>query len=173
MLSATANRDKRLSSLKEGADVFIEKPFDMDFLIQQIKNLIESRENLKKIYSQKYIAEPSQVVVTSVDEIFFKKAVNFVEKNIQNPDYDVENFVSDMATSRTLLYRKINNATGMSIKEFILDMRMKRAAQLLRDSHYNISEIALMVGFNDSKYFSTSFKKHYGKPPKEFKNSER
>ncbi|MDR1371103.1 MAG: response regulator [Dysgonamonadaceae bacterium] len=173
MLSAIANQDKRLSSLKEGADVFIEKPFDLDFLIQQIKNLIESRENLKKIYSQKYIVEPSQVVVTSVDEIFFKKAVSFVEKNIQNPDYDVENFVSDMATSRTLLYRKINEATGMSIKEFILDMRMKRAAQLLRDSHYNVSEISVMVGFNDSKYFSTSFKKHYGMPPSEFKNSER
>ena len=173
MLSATANQNKRLISLQEGADVFIEKPFDMDFLIQQIRNLINSRENLKKIYSQKYIVEPSQVVVTSVDEIFFKKAVTFVEKNIQNPNYDVENFVSDMATSRTLLYRKINDATGMSIKEFILDMRMKRAAQLLKDSHYNISEIAVMTGFNDSKYFSTCFKKHYGMPPTEFKSAEK
>ncbi len=173
MLSATANQNKRLISLQEGADVFIEKPFDMDFLIQQIRNLIDSRENLKKLYSQKYIVEPSQIVVTSVDEIFFKKAVTFVENNIQNPDYDVENFVSDMATSRTLLYRKINDATGMSIKEFILDMRMKRAAQLLKDSHYNVSEIAVMTGFNDSKYFSTCFKKHYAMPPSEFKLAEK
>ncbi|GHU89846.1 hypothetical protein FACS1894155_07430 [Bacteroidia bacterium] len=125
----------------------------------------------KKIrYSKKYVAEPSQVAITSVDEVFFKKAVAFVENNIQNPDYDVESFVSDMATSRTLLYRKINDATGMSIKEFILDMRMKRAAQLLKNSHYNISEIAVMTGFNESKYFSTCFKKHYGMTPTEFKS---
>ncbi|MDR3062238.1 MAG: response regulator, partial [Dysgonamonadaceae bacterium] len=171
MLSATANQSKRVASLKKGADVFIEKPFDMDFLIQQIKNLIENHENLKILYSQKYVVEPSQVVITPIDEVFFKKAVTFVENNIQNPDYDVENFVSDMATSRTLLYRKINDATGMSIKEFILDMRMKRAAQLLKESHYNISEIAAMTGFNESKYFSTCFKKHYGMTPTEFKSA--
>jgi signal transduction histidine kinase/ligand-binding sensor domain-containing protein/DNA-binding response OmpR family regulator len=169
MLSATANPNKRVASLKEGAAVFIEKPFDMDFLIQQIRNLIESRENLKALYSKRYVVEPSQVVITSVDEAFFKKAVAFVEDNIQNPAYDVESFVSDMATSRTLLYRKINHATGMSIKEFILDLRMKRAAQLLKDSHYNVSEIAVMAGYNDSKYFSTCFKKHYGMTPTEFK----
>jgi signal transduction histidine kinase/DNA-binding response OmpR family regulator len=173
MLSVTDNQNKRTASLKEGAAVFIEKPFDMDFLIQQIRNLIESRENLKAQYSKRYIVEPSQVVITSVDEIFFKKAVNFVENNIQNSDYDVECFVSDMATSRTLLYRKINDATGgMSIKEFILDIRMKRAAQLLKDSHYNVSEIAVMTGFNGSKYFSTCFKKQYGMTPTEFKKDQ-
>ncbi len=170
MLSAMNHISNRLDGLREGADVFIEKPFDVDFLIQQIKNLIQSREKLKELYSQRYVVEPSQVVVSSMDEVFFKKAIAFVEKNIQNPDYDVESFVSDMAISRTLLYQKINDSTGMTIKEFILDMKLKRAAQLLKNSQYNISEIATMTGFNDSKYFSTCFKKHYGKSPSEFKS---
>lgn len=173
MLSAMDDTVNRTEGLKEGADVFIEKPFDMDHLIQQIKTLIKSRENLKELYSNKFSIEPTQLKISSVDEEFFKKAVSFIENNIQNPDYDVERFVSDMSISRTLLYRKINEATGMSIKEFILDMRLKRAAQLLRDSDYTISEIATMVGFNESKYFSTWFKKHYNQTPSEFKSKEK
>ena len=99
----------------------------------------------------------------------YKKAIGFVEKNIDNPEYNVESFVSDMGGSRTLLYRKINEITGMSIKEFILDMRLKRSAQLLEDTQMTVSEIAYQTGFSDAGYFSVCFKKHYGISPTEFK----
>lgn len=159
----------KVQSLKDGADIFIEKPFDINFLKEQVKNLIKSRELLKERYSKKIVAEPSRVTFSSIDEDLLKKAIGFVEKNIDNPEYNVESFVSDMGGSRTLLYRKINEITGMSIKEFILDMRLKRSAQLLEDTQMTVSEIAYQAGFSDAGYFSVCFKKHYGISPTEFK----
>ncbi|MFR9166638.1 MAG: two-component regulator propeller domain-containing protein [Dysgonomonas sp.] len=172
ILSALGNNtDHKVKGLKEGADVFIEKPFDIAYLTQQIENFIKSREQLKELYSKKYTVEPTQLTVSSIDEEFLKRAVTCIESNIQNQEYDVEAFVSDMNISRTLLYQKISEITGMTIKEFILDMRLKRSAQLLKDSQYTISEIAFMTGFNDASYFSVCFKKHYNISPSKFRNS--
>ena len=104
-----------------------------------------------------------------MDEELLKKAMNYIERNIDNNDYDVESFVSDMAIGRTLLYQKLNDITGMSIKEFIKDIRLKRAAQLLRESDLTISEISIMTGFANPKYFSICFKRHFELTPSEFK----
>lgn len=104
-----------------------------------------------------------------MDEELLKKAMNYIERNIDNNDYDVESFVSDMAIGRTLLYQKLNDITGMSIKEFIMDIRLKRAAQLLRESDLTISEISIMTGFANPKYFSICFKRHFELTPSEFK----
>ena len=170
IISALGNNpEHKVQSLKDGADIFIEKPFDINFLKEQVKNLIKSRELLKEHYSKKIVAEPSRITFSSIDEDLLKKAIGFVEKNIDNPEYNVEAFVSDMGGSRTLLYRKINEITGMSIKEFILDMRLKRSAQLLEDTQMTIAEVAYQTGFSDAGYFSVCFKKHYGISPTEFK----
>ena len=77
--------------------------------------------------------------------------------------------MSDLAIGRTILYRKINDITGMSIKEFILDIRLKRAAQLLRESEYTIAEISDMTGFANPKYFSICFRRHFSITPSEFR----
>ena len=88
---------------------------------------------------------------------------------MDNSDYDVNEFVSDMAIGRTILYRKIKDITGMSIKEFIMDMRLKRAAQLLKDSDLNVFEVSVMTGFINPKYFSVCFKRRYELTPSEYK----
>lgn len=168
-MSGFGGAGQKIKALKKGADVFIEKQFDIDYLEQQINNLIDSRAKMRELYSKKYTPEPSNITITSMDEELMNKAVTFVENNIQNPGYDVEMFVSDMGISRTLLYRKINDITHMTIKEFILDMRLKRSKQLLEKSEYTISEIALLCGFNDSKYFSTCFRKHCRMAPSDYR----
>lgn len=161
--------DYKIRALESGANVFIDKPFDMDFLLRQVDNLIRNQQELKERYSKKYIAEPSKITISSMDEELLKKAMNFIEYNIDNNDYDVDTFVSDMAIGRTLLYQKINDITGMSIKEFIMDIRLKRAAQLLRESDLTIAEISIMTGFANPKYFSICFKRHFELTPTEFK----
>lgn len=166
------NSQHRVQSLKAGADIFIEKPFDLIFLKEQIDSLIKSRNLWREKFSKKFVAEPSRVTFSSADEEFLKKAVAYIEKNIDNSDYNVETFVADMGISRTLLYKKVNEITGMSIKEFILDMRLKRSAQLLADSRLTIAEVAYQTGFNDAGYFSICFKKHYGISPSEFRTSK-
>ncbi len=166
---AGKHADNKIKALESGANVFIDKPFDMDFLLKQVDNLIRTQNELKELYSKKYIAEPSKLTISSMDEELLKKAMEHIERNISNTDYNVESFVSDMAIGRTLLYQKINDITGMSIKEFILDIRLKRSAQLLKESDLTISEIADMTGFNNPKYFSICFKKHFELTPSEFK----
>ena len=161
--------DNKIKALECGASVFIDKPFDMDYLLGQVANLIKTQNELKQRYSRKYIVEPSKITISSVDEELLKKAMNYIERNIDNNDYDVESFVSDMAIGRTLLYQKLNDITGMSIKEFIMDIRLKRAAQLLRESDLTISEISIMTGFANPKYFSICFKRHFELTPSEFK----
>ncbi len=163
------NTQNKIKALESGANVFIDKPFDMDFLLKQVSNLIRNQNELKELYSKKYIAEPSKITISSMDEELLKKAMEQIEKNISNCDYNVESFVSDMGIGRTLLYQKINDIVGMSIKEFIMDIRLKRSAQLLKESDLTISEIANQTGFINPKYFSICFKKHFELTPSEFK----
>lgn len=169
VLSAVENTQNKIKALEMGANVFIEKPFDMDFLLKQVNNLIKNQNELKELYSKKYIAEPSKITISSMDEELLKRAMEQIEKNISNCDYNVESFVSDMGIGRTLLYQKISDIVGMSIKEFIMDIRLKRSAQLLKESDLTISEIANLTGFNNPKYFSICFKKHFELTPSEFK----
>jgi DNA-binding response OmpR family regulator len=163
------NTENKIKALENGANVFVDKPFDMDYLLKQVDNLIRNQNELKELYSKRYIAEPSKITISSMDEELLKKAVEHIEQNIANCDYNVDSFVSDMAIGRTLLYQKINDITGMSIKEFIIDIRLKRSAQLLKESDLTISEIAYLTGFVNPKYFSICFKKHFELTPSEFK----
>lgn len=163
------NTQNKIKALESGANVFIDKPFDMDYLLKQVQNLIVNQNELKELYSKKYIAEPSKITISSMDEELLKRAMECIEQNISNYDYNVESFVSDMGIGRTLLYQKISDIVGMSIKEFIMDIRLKRSAQLLKESDLTISEIADRTGFNNPKYFSICFKKHFELTPSEFK----
>ena len=169
VLSAMENDDDKVRAMDSGASVFISKPVNVDFLFKQIDNLINARKEMREMYSKKYIAEPSKMDVSSEDEAFLSKAVSCIERNMDNSDYDVETFVSDMAIGRTILYRKLKEITGQSIKEFIMDVRLKRAIQLMQESKYTIAEISFMTGFVNPKYFSVCFKRRLGKTPTEFK----
>lgn len=169
-LSALGKNTKdKILALESGANVFIDKPFDMDFLLKQVENLIKNQNELKELYSKKFIAEPSKLTISSMDEKLLQDALEYIEQNISNSEYNVDDFASDMAIGRTLLYQKINDITGMSIKEFIMDIRLKRSAQLLKESDLTIAEIADQTGFVNPKYFSVCFKKHFELTPSEFK----
>ena len=170
MLSALGkNTENKIKALESGSNVFIDKPFDMDFLLRQVANLIKNQKELKELYSKKFIAEPSKITISSMDEELLKKAMNYIERNMDNSDYNVDSFVTDMSIGRTLLYQKINDITGMSIKEFIMDVRLKRSAQLLKESDLTIAEVSIMTGFANPKYFSICFKRHFELTPSEFK----
>ncbi len=133
------------------------------------KKLDFTQIELKELYDKKYIAGPSNIEVSSADDEIMKRAMTLVEQNMDNSAYDVDAFVADMGVGRTSLYGKISNMTGMSIKEFILDLRLKRASALLKESELTVSEISYMTGFNNPKYFSTCFKKHFGITPTDYR----
>lgn len=161
--------ENKIKALEYGANVFIDKPFQIAYLLQQIDSLLKTQHDLKEKYSKRVTVDPSNVTITSMDEELLQKAMKLIEQHIANPHYSVEDFVSDMNVGRTVLYQKIHDIVGMSIKEFILNFRLKRSAYLLENSDLTISEIAYQTGFNNAKYFSVCFKKQFELSPSEFK----
>ncbi|MDA3865998.1 MAG: triple tyrosine motif-containing protein [Salinivirgaceae bacterium] len=111
------------------------------------------------------LINPSSIALESADAQFLQKALQIVEENMANHDFDINQFCEKMNLSRSQIYRKINAIAGVSVSEFIKEVRLKRAAQLIQQKVANISEIAYLVGFNDPKYFGRCFKQMFGVSP--------
>jgi signal transduction histidine kinase/ligand-binding sensor domain-containing protein/DNA-binding response OmpR family regulator len=169
LLTAKSAAQYKLMGAQHGADVYISKPFDPHFLLQNVNNLLARQEKLQKQYSKTVRLEPSDIEITPVEEVFVKNVISIVEKNLQNPDFSSETLASKLNMSGSSLYRKLKSATGSSTAELIRTIRIKRAAQLLADKQRTITEIAYDVGFNDLKHFRTVFQKHFGCSPSEYR----
>lgn len=159
----------KVSALEAGANLFMEKPFDMAYLMSQVEVLIRTEDEYRRHYSKRFLVEPGKEKIEDADAALIAKAMELIEKNMDNNEYDVEDFVSDMGIGRTVLYQKLKAATGMPVKEFILDIRLRRAAQLLKDSNLTVSEISWSTGFSNPKYFSVCFKRRFDKTPTEYR----
>ena len=99
------------------------------------------------------------------------KLLNIMDKQMDNNTLTVDELVDDMGMGRTVFFNKLKSLTGLSPVEFIREMRIKRAAQLLEQKNYNITEVTYMVGMNDSRYFAKCFKATYGMTPSEYRKS--
>ena len=167
MLTARIATNSKIESLTIGADDYITKPFNFDLLNLRIQNLIKWR-NATPI-GVKLQPEIKQYEVTSADEKLVKAATSFVEQNITNSDLTVEMMSDYVGMSRVNLYKRLLSITGSTPKEFIRSIRLKYAEQLLREGHFNVSEVAYKVGFNNPKYFSKYFMETYGVIPSQYK----
>ena len=168
LLTAKASTDQQVEGISTGADDYITKPFDFQILESRIQNLIQTRENLRKSYQSMIGLDPEKIKVDSLDEKFIRDAVKAVQQNISNADYTVVELGQVLGMSRVSLYKKILALTAKTPIEFIRIIRMKRAAQLLKESHLSISEIAYEVGFNSPRIFSGYFKDEYKILPSEY-----
>lgn len=165
LLTAQTAADQKIIGFEAGADEYITKPFTFEILESRIRNLIRQREALRKSFQKQIEVEPSAVEVVSLDKKFIQKAVEIVEKNIDNSNFSVEELSHELNMSRVNLYKKLLSLTGKTPIEFIRIIRLKRAAQLLRGSQLTIAEIAYKVGFNNPKYFTKYFKEEFGMLP--------
>jgi DNA-binding response OmpR family regulator len=168
LLTASNTDSLKLRGMETGADVYLEKPFDLEFLKLQIRNIIQTRKAQREAFSKKISPTPEKVAVNSNDENFVMKAIAIVEEHIDNSDFDVDAFVAEMGMSRTALYQKLRALTDLSINEFIINIRLKRAIQLLEDSDLTVSEVAFKVGFSSPSYFGICFKRHFKMSPGAF-----
>jgi len=134
----------------------------------RIKNLIDSRELLRKKFIKDPFAAIKDFSPTKTDETLLKKAYAIVEQNLSNPDFEVGDFAYEIGMSRTQLYRKINAIAGQTVREFIRIIRLKKAAELLVNSGMNVTEIADSVGFGSQSYFTTSFTGYFGINPSKY-----
>lgn len=168
-LTAKTDEQFRLLGTQMGADDYISKPFDPGLLLEKVKHILENRKKLKEQFSKSIRLEPSNIEITSAEEILIGKAISIIEQNLQNSNLSSDFLASELNMSNSSLYRKLKELTGFSIAEFIRSIRIKRAGQLLADRNKTITEIAYEVGFNDVKHFRAVFQKHFSCSPSEFR----
>jgi DNA-binding response OmpR family regulator len=168
MLTAKATEKDKLSGLETGADDYITKPFSSQELVVRTKNLIEQRKMLREKYSGQISLENGNTVVASVDEKFLERARKIIEKNISDSNFDVNSFYPEMGMSRMQLFRKLKALVNQTPNELIRNLRLQRAANLLRQNYGNVAEITYEVGFNNLSYFAKCFRDKYGILPSEY-----
>lgn len=165
----TARNDSRTElSAYEYADAFVTKPFDLNYLCDLSKKLIiKSRKFVEKSRQKELITPPAEELVSS-DEQFLRQINAIIEESLSNPELNVSTLCRKSGMGDKQVYRKIKQLTGMSVVEYIRDIRLRKAAMFLRQNKLSVSEIMYLVGFSNASYFTRCFKETYGLSPKEF-----
>ncbi len=159
LLTAKSGEEFQLEGLRQGADDYVTKPFNMDILLSRIEKLIAKTDSPVQL---------SRIEVTPLDRQFVEKAIRVVEEQMSRADFSVEDLAAGMNISRGYLYRKITALTGKSAIEFIRNIRMKRAQQLLAESQLQIAEVAYQLGYHSPKTFAKHFRQVFGVSPSEY-----
>lgn len=185
LLTAKSTIESKIEGMKLGADDYITKPFSAAYLKARIFNLLEQRKKLQALYCASLLPLATEQQATEQteksslpslspnDQKFMDKVMEAIEKHLDNGDLMVEDIASEVNMSRSVFFKKLKTLTGLSPVEFLREIRMKRAAQLIETEEYSMAQIAYMVGLNDSHYFSKCFKQQYGITPTEYKESRK
>ena len=199
LLTAKTTIESKLEGLEYGADDYITKPFSATYLQARVENLLIQRKKLQNFYrdslthvmvsevpgvqeevlsghevtgseSESGVAEkPVMPEMSPNDRKFMDKLVDLMEQNMDNGELVVDDLVRELAVSRSVFFKKLKTLTGLAPIEFIKEMRIKRAAQLIETGEFNMTQISYMVGINDPRYFSKCFKAQVGMTPTEYR----
>ena len=172
LLTAKTAIESRLQALQFGADDYVTKPFEPEYLRARVHNILIQREQLEQSYRQRLMRlEPQKAEEQVPGDAFLAKLLDVMNRQMDNNTLTVDELVEEMSMGRTVFFNKLKSMTGLSPVEFIREMRIKRAAQLLEERRYNITEVTYMVGMNDSRYFAKCFKNTYGVTPSEYRRA--
>ena len=169
LLSGQTTIEHQIEGMKNMADVYMTKPFNVLFLEQTIKSLIANRSKLKNHFTSELPSNLKTQTLGKIDRKFLSEFTALVESNISNEDFSVEDICKSMAVSRVQLYRKVKALLNVNVNDYILSTRLQKAKYLLQHEELSISEISYNVGFSSPAYFSTVFKSKFGVTPKAFK----
>lgn len=172
LLTALADSENTKYGYKLGADMYIQKPFGVDFLLMTIKSLLMNREYVKQKYKQNLqTVSPKEETISNADEQFITKLNTLINNNIEDTELDVKFIAENMAMSRSALNTKLKLLINTSIGDYINKFKMIKAVQFLADKNLSIQEVSEKLGFSQQRYFSTVFKKTYGTTPSQYRNS--
>jgi signal transduction histidine kinase/DNA-binding NarL/FixJ family response regulator/streptogramin lyase len=166
LLTALSEKTEQLKGLGLGADDYLTKPFDMSLLSQRIKSIIHNRAVIRDRALKIIKSNASEAIVSNeLNDKFMKKMIEVARANITNCDFNKDEFASCMNVSSSLLYKKVKALTNLSPTDFIKVVRLNHALELLQTRQYNVTEVSELCGFINVGYFSTVFRKHFGKTP--------
>jgi signal transduction histidine kinase/ligand-binding sensor domain-containing protein/DNA-binding response OmpR family regulator len=175
LLTALSDIENRIEGLDLGADSYITKPFHPKHLIVRVKKLLQLRKVLHEKYNRQIDQvqiglnyEPQEIEKASVDEQFMQRLIEIVEKHMSDSNFELDDLCNEVGMKYLQLYRKVKAITNLTLKQFIMTIKMKTAAKMIETRKFNISEVAYDVGFSSPAYFSESFRKYFGMTPTEY-----
>ncbi|MFC4096922.1 hybrid sensor histidine kinase/response regulator transcription factor [Euzebyella saccharophila] len=167
MLTAKSGMLDKITGIDKGADVYLNKPFDMNLVIKHLAQLIQSREVIYNKFLRSMGDIKEDLPITSLDKLFLEKVISYVQENLSNPNLGVESLADHVNLSRSQLYRKIKGLTNQTANEFIRNQRLQNAKNLLEKGATDLGVICNHVGFSSTSYFTLRFKDYYGISPQE------
>lgn len=165
LLTALSEREKIIQGLEAGANDYIIKPFDLAVLKVRLRNILQSRQQLRDSVLSPDSQPVEEDYSSQLDKEFLEKVMNIIDQELSNSEFSINDFCRAIGMSRTSMYNKIKSLTGQSPNDFIRIIRLNKSQELLKSRRYTIGEVSTMVGFSDPKYFSTCFKKQFGVSP--------
>lgn len=170
LLTAQTATDFMVQGLLTGADDYIVKPFNLKVLVTRCNNLVNSRKLLQRKFALQTDFEPQMIATNSIDQQLLEKATAIVEKNIDNPDFDINTFASEMCLSRTNLFNKLKGVTGQTPNDFIFNMRLKKSVYYLANfKDLPIADIAVRVSFTSTSHYIKKFHELFGVTPSKYR----
>ena len=175
MMSARTGMRSRMTGMRQGADAYLEKPFQPEELETLVQALLEQRNRLHAYYlsisglSEEAVARPKSALPDQQEDQFLRKLTDLITEHLEDEDLSVEHLSQMLYMDPSNLYRKVKALTGWSPVQYIQTLRVQRARNLLRDPEKSISEVALACGFNSSGYFARVFKKETGMTPSAYR----
>lgn len=168
LLTARTTMPNRLEGLRAGADAYIEKPFSTVHMLQQVATLLENRKRERASFLHKPYLPVQNSSVNKQEEEFLQRMTAHILEHVSEPEFNVERLAQDMCMSRSSLHRKIKDTCDLTPIDFIRLIRLKKAAELIREKNYRTTEVCEMVGITSPSYFIKLFSKQFGMTPKEF-----
>lgn len=172
LLTALSDDAQRLYGLAEGADEYIQKPFQVEEIKLRIIKLLETRVRLRESIARDLqspdLSSEKRERIESIDDLFMHRFLEMIEASYADSDFSIEKGSEKLGLSRVHLYRKVKELTGSTPTDFLRIYRLKKAALLLRDRNRNVNEVAYSTGFSSAAYFSKCFKAAYGQSPSEY-----
>lgn len=172
LLTAKSNLNSKIEGMEMGADVYIEKPFSLEYLTLQIKNLLNYRDTIRINFASSPNSIPATIAHTKADEVFLNQANACIISNITNEMFGVNELAELLNMSQSSLLRKFKGIAKMTPNEYIRLVRLKKAAEILNLGMHSISEVSALVGFNSPSYFSKCFQKQFGELPKDYHKTD-
>lgn len=173
LLTAKTDTNSKIEGMDCGADVYVEKPFSVQYLEACIKNLVDLRNLLRQKFSKMPMVPLNSIASNSLDDKFLTRLNEIIEENFSNSELSVDFLAEQLCISRSGLFAKIKTLANITPNELIQVVRLKKAAALLSENKYRINEICYMVGFNNPSYFAKCFQKQFGMKPGEFMNGKK
>jgi signal transduction histidine kinase/DNA-binding response OmpR family regulator len=171
LLTAKSGTDDELSGLKYGADDYLTKPFNSEFLRLKVTNSIKNRDIIREKFKKNVFIKPSEITITEIDTSFLEKLNTFIFSMLKDLELDRDLIAQHMNISISTLNRKVKSLTELSISDYIRSLRLQKSVELLNKSELTVTEISYEVGFNDPSFYTRSFKKQFNKTPKEFRKT--